>query len=98
MKAYHVQSSDGEHQEIVFAETTGKAKMKSEASGWCEYTEVRANRVKEFDQYSGLGYVPKEAMLKNGWWFECEKCSTTCTEEDAVVIDEKVFCEKCRQS
>lgn len=95
MKAFHIQSRDGENQEIVFAETVGKAKVKSEAYRWCDYTELRASREIEFDKYADLGYVPKNELLKSGWWFTCQRCSITCTEENSVVVEEKVYCKKC---
>jgi hypothetical protein len=97
LKAYHVRDSEGGHQEIVFAETSGKAKMRSDALGWCDFTDIRAKRVKEFDQYTELGVVPKQIMLENGWWFECNRCLTYVDIDNDAKVSKKndVYCESC---
>jgi hypothetical protein len=97
MKAWHVQDSDGEHQEVVFADKRNEAIYISEAYGWADYINVRAKRAKYAD---GLENESKDkilqVLLENGWWFECGNCYTQVTEEDKFSIQNgHVFCEKC---
>ncbi len=103
MKAYWTQDSQGENQEIIFAETRSKAIMQSQAYEWGgDYTGVAARRKSIFDQYAKQGFVPKEALLKDGWWFECHgynkngiRCCKHLTVEDKpLVVDEHVYCTK----
>lgn len=50
MKAWHVQDNNAEKQEIIFAETRGKAIVKSEAYSFeGDYTRVRAKRAEYAD-------------------------------------------------
>lgn len=99
MKAWHTQTSDGEHQQIVFAETRGQAVQKSEAYGWTDYTDVRATRANYADGYENVKEKQFRTMqLQNGWWFECRGCSIGVTEEDRYIVDEKgfVYCGICQ--
>lgn len=100
MKAFMVREPDEGNSMIVFAETRGQAKMKAFASeelGYHDYIELEAVRKPKFDQYSGQGYVPPQALLDDGWWFWCDKCGEEhITKEDgARVIDGQVYCAKC---
>ena len=100
--AFHVWDDTGtdaeeEAHQIVFAETAGKAKYLSEAyymNG--DYTEIKAKRAPEFDQYADQQKVPKEVMLQHGWRYECEICFAY-TDEDGVVINDDVYCEECQE-
>lgn len=97
MKAWHVQDTDGEMQEVVFAEKRSEAIYKSEAYRWTDYINVRVKRAKYAD---GLENEPKDKILQvlldNGWWFECGNCFTHVTDEDSFFIQNgHVFCEKC---
>lgn len=108
LKAFYTCDPDNEHAEVVFAENRNLARQICEASNWCSYIEVSARRLKHFDKYAEQGYVPKEELLKDGWWFECmihhfrkqlndDKlyCIKHVFEEDAVIIDDKVLCREC---
>ena len=44
-----------------------------------EYETVE--RRLQYDQYSELGYVPKNVLLNDGWWFECNNCYKKINEE-----------------
>lgn len=103
IKAYWTTDSQGENQQIIFAESRAQAIYKSEAYQWGEdYIGVRVKRMKDLDQFASLGYVPKSALLEKGWWFECcgYKCSKHVTEDDSpVIVDEYVFCSnECSES
>jgi hypothetical protein len=83
-----------ETQELIFAETRGKAKQSSEAySESGDWLTVRAIRKPEFDKHYEQGYVPKSDLLADGWWFECygktaegKYCSKYLTESDKPLI------------
>lgn len=103
MKCYHVQNKNGEYQQLVFAEKRSDAIVNSEAYEWDgEYINVQATRKPEYDKYKEQGYVPKQALLNDGWWFECygrdpngKRCCKQLTDEDnPLVIDERVYCGK----
>lgn len=96
MKAWHTQDTQGEYQEIIYAETRGKAIMKSEALYWDDYTNVRATRAKYADGLEDNYEALLKAQLDNGWWIECYDCSYPITEEDVYKIKHNaVFCKKC---
>lgn len=103
MKCYHVQNKDAEHQQLVFAEKRSQAILKSEAYEWeGEYIGVQAIRKPEYDKYADQGYVPKQVLLNDGWWFECYgdkapsvRCCKPLTIEDGpLVVNEHVYCGK----
>ena len=68
--AYHVwddtvTASDEASHQIIFAETSEKAKYVSDAyhmNG--EITDIKTNRVPEFDQYAEQQKVPIQVMLQ----------------------------------
>ena len=100
MKCFHVEETDGEHQQIVFAESRSKAIISSEAYEWSgRYIEVRAIRKPDYDKYAEQGYVPKQVLLNDGWWFECHgrreigRCCKPLTNDDnPIVVNEHVYC------
>ncbi|WP_339236852.1 hypothetical protein [Oceanobacillus sp. FSL W7-1281] len=99
MKAWHVQDTQCEHQEIIFAEKRSKAMSQSEAySLEGEWTNVRARRAEYAD---GLENNPDEvikASIQNGWWYECFGCSNLVTEEKKYLIRAgRVYCENCQE-
>jgi hypothetical protein len=93
MKAYEVFGWDG-HGTIVFADTPGKAKANAVIDN-TEFIELHAKRAKYADPYVEQGFVPKKVMLENGWWFNCN-CYQPQHEDTAIVIDEVVYCKKCK--
>lgn len=100
MKCYLTQDINGEHQELVFAQKRPEAVLKSEAYQWeGDYINVRATREPEFDKYADQGYVPKQVLLNNGWWFECygrkaigRCCKPLTIEDNPLVVNEHVYC------
>ncbi|MEK5395965.1 hypothetical protein [Paenibacillus sp. FSL K6-2859] len=101
LKCYLVQDRSGEHQQLVFAEKRSIAIVESEAYEWeGYYTEIRATREPAFDVYAEQGYVPKEVLVANGWWFECygwnergyRCCVRLCEEDKPLIIGDKVYC------
>ncbi|PWK05324.1 hypothetical protein [Tumebacillus permanentifrigoris] len=97
LKAYLVTEDDGDNSEIVFAHTNGQAKLIGLGRDWSygEFTEMRALRRPEYDRYAEQGWVPKEELLKDGWWFDCH-CGYARRDFNAIVIREDVYCEKCQ--
>ena len=74
MKAWQVEDKycyEG-HCELVFAETRGKAILKSEAYGMSgEYIDMRAIRLDFLDDKEDMPEREKQILLiRNGWWFE----------------------------
>lgn len=100
MKCYLTSTADGEHQELVFAEKRSDAIRKSEAIEWDVYINVRAIRKPDYDQYAEQRYVPKEVLIRDGWWFECygynergNNCCKVLTAEDKPLVwDDHVYC------
>jgi len=67
VKAYIVQDLLCEHYSVTFAETSGKAKS-NEINTWefddCEYTDLRTQRVKEWDKYADSKKIPVAELRK----------------------------------
>lgn len=93
LKAYS--SSNGEYGVIVFSETPGQAKASAANHFDVDFVDVSVKRAKWADEYAGKEIIPKSAYLVAGWWWECE-CGFPQYEETAIVIDEVVYCEKCK--
>lgn len=78
LKAYIVTSQWNENGDlIIWAESSGKAKA-SAINSWefdtCDYIDLRAKRIKDFDKYADSKKVPIEELLERGWWFYCDNC------------------------
>lgn len=99
-KCFHVRTVDAEMHELVFAPRRSKAIQASEAYGEIEWVDLRATRVPEFDRYAPQGFVPVEALLEHGWYFECcgrndygiRCCANLTVDEKPLIVDEKVYC------
>lgn len=40
-----------------------------------DFEDAESTRAKELDQYSGMGFVPPDILVKeHGWWHECHYC------------------------
>jgi hypothetical protein len=89
MKAYKVSNYEG-YGEIVFAESPGQAKAHVSALD-NDFLELSAKRAPEFDSYINQEITP-EILLQHGWWFECNKCGQAVYQDEAKVIDGKVYC------
>lgn len=100
MKAWHtfIKHETGEDalHVIVFAETRAQAKYKSEAYGEVDWTDITAIRVPQYDQYEETGRIPREAMVKDGWVFDCDGCGGSLSANNYK--DGKVFCDYCIES
>lgn len=94
MKAYQI--SDGEYSQIVFTETPGQAKRCGMDEFGIDFIEVEVRRAKWADQHKSEDLIPKQAYLDNGWWWEC-RCGFPQTKEDAIVIEDVVYCEECKE-
>lgn len=100
MKAWHVSDRDADLQEIVFADKRHEAIYKSEVYRWCGYTDVRIKRAPYADGLENEPKKLKQAMLENGWWFECKNCREIVTIddidiEDNITVEGDVFCNCC---
>ncbi|MEB5480884.1 hypothetical protein P8825_15065 [Shouchella clausii] len=100
MKAWHVQDTQGDYQQIVFAEKRSEAIQASDAISWVGYIDVRARRAPYADNLHESSKELKKQLLLNGWWFECGKCSSIVTIDDIENADQNVtengnvFCDR----
>jgi hypothetical protein len=100
LKCYFVHDTDNENQELIFASKRSEAILNSEAYQYeGDYIKVRATRKKEFDKYAQQGFVPKQALLNDGWWFECygynndrRCCKQLTIDDNPLIVDEHVYC------
>lgn len=75
LRAWQVSPSDNEYAEVIFAESRAKAIYQSETyAGYADWTNCKARRIPEFDQYAETGHVPAKAMIDAGWEMECLGC------------------------
>ena len=76
---------------VVWAETRGKAKsnaLYNDVFDGCEYTELRTERVKDFDKYADTKKVPIQELLNMSCWFSCRKCGEEYLDYDKIADDE----------
>lgn len=101
MKAWIVSDTTYDWTEVIFAPTRHEAFYKSDGyqnDGY--YTEMRGRRKKEWDQYAELGYVPREVMFQDGWWFECDGfndrgyrcCKQLTIDDNPLAIGDHAYC------
>jgi len=100
LKCYWTYDRSMEHQSFVFAKKRSEAIYNSEAYQWdSDWTDIRAERMPEFDQYVDSD-IPKQALLEKGWWFECYgwRCDRHLTIDDnPLIVDNHVYCnQECR--
>lgn len=104
-KAYQVQCEEEGNAIIVFADSEDSARFEASSEVRSAYTS--ATRKPEYDQYSGLGYVPQNILISDGWWFECHHCGQEmCHDshddeeinlEDVIYHRNAIYCNKeCR--
>ncbi len=95
MKAYQVTEPDEGHSVITFAKHSVVARREGANELNIDFECVeRCERKPQFDQYAAAGCVPVQALLKDGWWFECQHCSARvgedgpdwASDDDAVLI------------
>lgn len=96
MKAYMGGDSEG-YATIHFAESRGKARQHFSNEYGIDFIDVQVNRAAYADPYANGDRIPRKVLLENGWWLEC-RCvnSHPMTEDDAVVIDDVVYCDECK--
>lgn len=100
LKCYYVQEKSGKNQELIFAHKRTEAIYASEAYGMVDWIDIMAVRKPEFDQYAEQGFVPKEAMLEHGWWFECcgrndaglHCCNSLTKDDNPLLVSNHVYC------
>lgn len=74
MKAFYVRDKEAEgHEEsfpeIVFAETTAKAKFNSQAYAYgVPWTSIRVTREPKLDQYGSADLIPDHVLSAHGWY------------------------------
>lgn len=76
-KAYKVSTDCGDYSVVVFAETSGQAKVAALGTDWftyCEFTELNARREPAFDAYQDADDIPLQTYLENGWEWDCADC------------------------
>ncbi len=73
---------DAEDIEIIFAKSSIEAKRRWSNAHWNgdEIAGISARRVPGWDQYARTG-VPAVVMIDDGWYFDCEGCSTRIGQE-----------------
>lgn len=72
---------------IVWAETSGKAKveaLRNDIFDNYEFTEMRVNRIKDFDKYAESKKVPIQELLNRCWWFCCCECLKEHLDQDSI--------------
>lgn len=98
LKAYLVEDPGGYRTpEIVFAETPGRAKARTEdLGGWLHFTEMSARRAPEYDQYVGKGGPTRQQLFEHhGWWYECNTCRKQTTSDEGHWVGDGVMCLTC---
>lgn len=88
LKAYIVCDKWGDAGSIVvWAETPGKAKSQAlynDIFDGYEFTELRLDRVKDFDKYADTKKVPVQDLLNMSWWFCCAQCLKEHLDQDDI--------------
>lgn len=72
---------------IVWAKTSGKAKAQAlynDIFDNYEFTELRTDRVKDFDKYADSKKVPIQELLNMSWWFSCCECVKEHLDQDSI--------------
>lgn len=84
MKAFSVQETDERTGGIVFAKTNAQARRQgSSAYSDGDFHSVECYRAPWADRYALQGYVPTNAMIANGWHYECWHCGQYLPDEEA---------------
>jgi len=85
VKCFVVSAGDPEDTEIMFARSSIEAKRRWSNTHWNgdEIAGISAKRAQRWDKYAATG-VPALEMIEDGWWFECQGCSTRICDEYIV--------------
>jgi len=76
---------------VIWAETSGKAKAQAlynDIFDNSEFTELRTQRVKDFDKYAESKKVPIQKLLNMYWWFSCCECLKDHLDKDSIDNEE----------
>jgi hypothetical protein len=87
LKAYIVSDKWDDCSIIVWAENSNKAKSIAIYDDCLQeygYTDVKAQRAKDFDEYVESKKVPIQKMLDNGWYFSCCKCGKRHLDQNSI--------------
>ncbi len=95
LKAYAWDNDQDGTTTIEWFDSAGKAKRYFADENELPFTQVRVYRIPWADNYKSMEEIPKEVYLANGWWFECYSCGFHVCEDEAIVVDNKVYCLDC---
>jgi len=88
MLAYTVETDDPEESTIQFATSNAAARRQGADEIGADFGAVSCRRAQWADQYGGQSFIPAEAYIDAGWWFDCNHCGTRC-DSDASRWDEE---------
>lgn len=86
--AYSVETNDPEESTIQFATSNAAARRQGADEIGADFGDVSCRRAQWADQYAGQDFIPAEAYIDAGWWFDCNHCGTRC-DSDASRWDEE---------
>ena len=86
--AYSVETDDPEESTIQFATSNAAARRQGADEIGADFGAVSCRRAQWADQYAGQRFIPAEAYIDAGWWFDCNNCGTRC-DSDATRFDEE---------
>ncbi|RML70517.1 hypothetical protein ALQ91_100548 [Pseudomonas syringae pv. syringae] len=86
--AYSVETNDPEESNIQFATSNAAARRQGADEIGTDFSGVSCRRAQWADQYAGVRYIPAQAYIDAGWWFDCNHCGTRC-DSDACRWDEE---------
>ncbi|MEN5236645.1 hypothetical protein ABE459_03965 [Pseudomonas sp. TWI923] len=86
--AYTVETNDPEESTIQFATSNAAARRQGADEIGTDFGAVSCRRAQWADQYAGQRFIPAQAYIDAGWWFDCNHCGTKC-DSDASRWDEE---------
>ncbi|UVL26769.1 hypothetical protein [Pseudomonas donghuensis] len=86
--AYSVETNDPEESTIQFATSSAAARRQGADEIGADFGAVSCRRAQWADQYAEQRFIPAEAYIDAGWWFDCNHCGTRC-DSDASRWDEE---------
>ncbi|MFV3402830.1 hypothetical protein ACNFIC_02595 [Pseudomonas sp. NY15463] len=86
--AYTVETNDPEESTIQFATSNAAARRQGADEIGADFGSVSCQRAQWADQYAGQSFIPAEAYIDAGWWFDCNHCGTRC-DSDACRWDKE---------
>lgn len=86
--AYTVETNDPEESTIQFATSNAAARRQGADQIGSDFGAVSCRRAHWADQYADQRFIPAQAYIDAGWWFDCNHCGTRC-DSDASRWDEE---------